>query len=321
MAKLSLVLVIICTFSPFYAWAQGGSVPIETSAPVEATSAARTVAPTVTPVPTPRPTPPSTPVTSSGPVVMPTISAELVSSPDLETENSAGINFSIVGLIVLAAACVLGFFGIKISKKGQQAKQENGRCDSIRDLLEQKKKELEEFVRNWPEEKIKSLAQQKIIGELKKNDDAKKIIETAESLKAKHDKLKETIEMLQKRYDLCVLELPSLGKEIYKGTIVENSLKDKTILEKLKVTKKYPIEDWMLHDLEIDREKIDRLGRYMADGPWYMHFWQKEKDEVIIVFKEKSFKIKYSDKSTWVEAIEYGKAKGIPEEQLDFTIH
>jgi hypothetical protein len=51
-----------------------------------------------------------------------------------------------------------------------------------------------------------------------------------------------------------------------------------------------------------------------------MNFWKEDKDDGYIVFKDKSFNIKYSDKNTWTDAINYGKSKGIPEEQLDFKI-
>ena len=52
-----------------------------------------------------------------------------------------------------------------------------------------------------------------------------------------------------------------------------------------------------------------------------MHFWEPGKDEVLVVFKSKTFDIKHSDKSTWSEAMAYGKSIGIPEEQLDFVIY
>lgn len=52
-----------------------------------------------------------------------------------------------------------------------------------------------------------------------------------------------------------------------------------------------------------------------------MHFWEPGKDEVLAVFKNKTFDIKHSDKSTWSGAVEHGKSIGIPEEQLDFLIY
>lgn len=43
-------------------------------------------------------------------------------------------------------------------------------------------------------------------------------------------------------------------------------------------------------------------------------------DEVKVVFREKIFSIKFTDKSTWKDAVTHGKSIGIPEEQLDFLI-
>lgn len=108
---------------------------------------------------------------------------------------------------------------------------------------------------------------------------------------------------------------------MFKGTIIENSLADKSILKELEITKTYQIEDWLLHDVLASEEQIEKLGRYLNDGPWYMHFWKEGEDDVIVVFKDKNFKIKYSDKKTWTDAIVHGKSRGIPEEQLDFLIH
>ena len=51
-----------------------------------------------------------------------------------------------------------------------------------------------------------------------------------------------------------------------------------------------------------------------------MHFWKPGNSKIEVVFKNKIFSIDYSEKSTWKEAISYGKSVGIPEEQLDFII-
>ena len=109
--------------------------------------------------------------------------------------------------------------------------------------------------------------------------------------------------------------------EKYKGTIIEASLADKSVLQQLEVTRTYPLEDWQLYDVLITEEQLDRLGQYLNDGPWYMHFWKPGADEVVVVYKDKSFRIRYSDKATWADAISHGKSRGIPEGQLDFLIH
>ena len=109
--------------------------------------------------------------------------------------------------------------------------------------------------------------------------------------------------------------------KIYKGTIVENSLADKSILEKLQVTKTWQDGDWTLHKVLINEDQFDDVAEPLSAGPWYVHFWQDESDEIFVVFKDKRFKISKSDKFSWSDAIEYGKSIGIPEEQLDFIVN
>jgi hypothetical protein len=75
-----------------------------------------------------------------------------------------------------------------------------------------------------------------------------------------------------------------------------------------------------LHEVLIEKEWAERLGNYLNEGPWYVHFWEPGSDNVLVVFKNKNFWIKHSDKNTWVEVIKYGKSIGIPDEQLDFLV-
>ncbi len=160
MNKYVLILIsAIYVVLPSYVRAQGGSVPVQATAAPVTTSAARTVAPT--PTFTPKPTPSATPT--------PTVSAGLAPSPAVSTtSNSSETDWSLIEIVAVIVAGVLGIFGIKIIRKGHpNQKQDNNRCNGIKDLLEQKKKELEDFIRNWPEEKIKAMAQEKIVGKLK----------------------------------------------------------------------------------------------------------------------------------------------------------
>ena len=48
--------------------------------------------------------------------------------------------------------------------------------------LEQKKKELEEMVKSWPDEKLKAVAKETLVSQLKENNEAKFAIETAEKV-------------------------------------------------------------------------------------------------------------------------------------------
>jgi hypothetical protein len=105
-----------------------------------------------------------------------------------------------------------------------------------------------------------------------------------------------------------------------KGTIIENSLSDKGILNNLKIENTRRADDWILRDVLISEDQISLLSQSLADGPWYIHLWHPGEDTVIVVFKNKIFTINFSDKSTWAEAVAYGKSIGIPEQQLDFPI-
>lgn len=110
----------------------------------------------------------------------------------------------------------------------------------------------------------------------------------------------------------------------YKGTIVEESLLDNRLLNNFKINNlrisnaEKPEDRWHLYEVEATSEQIDELAIQLKPSGWYTHFWQG--DDVIVVFPNKMFEIKYSDQSTWQDAIAYGENIGIPTEQLDFKI-
>lgn len=79
-----------------------------------------------------------------------------------------------------------------------------------------------------------------------------------------------------------------------------------------------PADRWHLYKVEIDGDDIEGLAGQLRQEKWYMHFWSG--DDVAVVFPAKVFRLKYSDKSTWMDAVEYGRSIGIPDEQLDFII-
>lgn len=121
--------------------------------------------------------------------------------------------------------------------------------------------------------------------------------------------------------DLVLIEkYQSDDTKTYKGTIIENSLSDKSILDKVKIEKTYQSDDWILDDIFVAEHQIVEFLKYIDDGPWYVHFWKPSTDDVKVVFNNAIFNIKFSDKTTWADAVAYGKSIGIPEEQLVFTI-
>lgn len=103
------------------------------------------------------------------------------------------------------------------------------------------------------------------------------------------------------------------------GTIIESSLSDKNILTQLQIVRSWNVGDWKLHSVLVDEKIVSTLGRYLNDGPWYMHFYNHT-DDVIVVFKKQTFSIKFSQKETWSDAVAYGLSLGISKEQLDFLI-
>jgi hypothetical protein len=105
-----------------------------------------------------------------------------------------------------------------------------------------------------------------------------------------------------------------------KGIIIESSLKDKGILDSLAVVRTWQSGDWTLHEVRAAEADIHALAAALDHGPWYIHLWELGEDTVVVVFKDKVFRIKYSDKDTWVDAVAYGKSIGVPDAQLDFRI-
>lgn len=108
---------------------------------------------------------------------------------------------------------------------------------------------------------------------------------------------------------------------MYKGTIIEQSLADKSILKQVVVEKTYQAEDWTLYDVRVREDQISLLSNSLADGPWYIHIWKEGGDDIKVIYKDNHiFDLKFSDASTWGDAVAYGKALRIPAEQLDFLI-
>lgn len=65
---------------------------------------------------------------------------------------------------------------------------------------------------------------------------------------------------------------PSAASELeedlmLKGTIIENSLADKSILKDLEITKTYQSGNWVMHDVLVSEEQAEKLGSYLDEGP------------------------------------------------------
>jgi hypothetical protein len=116
----------------------------------------------------------------------------------------------------------------------------------------------------------------------------------------------------------------------YHGIILNVSQRDKTIFSKLNVIGKKNVV-WklvVLYKVQVPpgglNALIEKLQSNMAESfvhfirEFYCHFYRG--NELIVVFRKKVFKVD-TDRSTWKEAIDYGKSLGIPAKQLDFAPH
>jgi len=124
--------------------------------------------------------------------------------------------------------------------------------------------------------------------------------------------------------DKIKFEVAYIPNKEYRGTIVEESLIDNRILNRLeiigfRISNEENIEDrWHLYTVKISKEDIKKISKNLKSTKWYAHFWRG--NEVIAIFRDKIFTFKQDDKKTWNEAIDYGLSNGIPKEQLDFII-
>lgn len=118
-----------------------------------------------------------------------------------------------------------------------------------------------------------------------------------------------------------------MSKKVYKGYIIDKSQKDKKIFETLQITNQKTI--WLglitIYEIEVIEKELDtiinRLQKNMVNRiglkkqEFYLHFYCE--NELIVVYRTKKF-LATSDKSTWIEAQNYGKSLGIVSKQLDF---
>jgi len=118
----------------------------------------------------------------------------------------------------------------------------------------------------------------------------------------------------------------------YQGVIIEESLSNKKILDKLIITKTeiFPVTEknktpwlskWTLHHVEIHPAIADKIANELCETinskqSWYADF--KNANTHYVIFKHKVFVIDRDKANQYQEAKEYGKRLGIPDYQLDF---
>ncbi len=313
----TLILVgLVFPLFPLFAFAQDGSAGLPAETPPSATTEP-VATPSAVAEPTLRPTgseaslPAATTATPRAVVPQPTPPAPTLSQAQntSPTENTSS-NLILWAVFVALAILPFGYLAAQSlkNKKTKEDKKDGSQCFDIKKLLDKKLKELTDL-RGRLESKAQGVAREKVRESVRGTP-------TGEML-ALVEKAEKEYGRLKKLYEECIVEF---GGHIFKGTIIENSLKDKGALDKVKIEKTYQSGDWVLYDVFVNGDQIPELSRSLADGPWYIHLWEPGKDDVKVIFKDKIFNIKFSDKSTWVDALAYGKSIGIPDEQLDFPI-
>jgi len=120
----------------------------------------------------------------------------------------------------------------------------------------------------------------------------------------------------------------------YKGVIIEESLKDKEILNEVQilstkveqVTEKHQtphLKQWTLHTVEVDENKADEAAKKVSRGlesepnSWYADY--KNEETHYIIFPGRIFKVDRKSKEQYEEATKYGLSLGIPDYQVDFS--
>ncbi|MBI4129691.1 hypothetical protein HY468_00075 [Candidatus Roizmanbacteria bacterium] len=120
----------------------------------------------------------------------------------------------------------------------------------------------------------------------------------------------------------------------YKGTIIEESLGDTSVLSKLTITstKVEPItpehktpwlKQWKLHTVEIPEEDGEKISKILSKSfdpehpDWYADY--KNDRYHFIIYSGKVFKVDLQNPILYKEAKEYAISIGIPEYQVDFA--
>ena len=117
-----------------------------------------------------------------------------------------------------------------------------------------------------------------------------------------------------------------------KGTIIEESLKDRAVLDELKivstkvlkVTERFQtpwLSQWTLHSVEIEPEKATETAELLSKSLEEEHDWYTDLNNgetFYVVFRNKVFTYAQDDREARQKAVAHGLSLGIPDYQLDF---
>lgn len=120
----------------------------------------------------------------------------------------------------------------------------------------------------------------------------------------------------------------------FNGVIIEESLENKDVLQKVKIIKtiveevteehKTPwIKQWTLYTVEIPENQVDEIAEEISkvldsEHDWYADF--KNNEFHYVIFRNKVFKVDRSKPEQYSDITKYGVSLGIPDYQLDFPL-
>jgi len=119
----------------------------------------------------------------------------------------------------------------------------------------------------------------------------------------------------------------------FKGVIIEEGLKNKDVLQKVKIIRtdieqviekhKTPwIKQWILHTVEVFEDKADDIAKELSKSLDSEHNWYADyKNDYVhyVVFCNKVFKVDRSKIEEYKEVVKYGLSLDIPDYQLGFV--
>lgn len=106
---------------------------------------------------------------------------------------------------------------------------------------------------------------------------------------------------------------------MFHGLIIRESLADHKIIQDMVIGKKLG-EKWIIYKIEFPNSRLNEVVNLLRKNikkGYYAHLYD-ENGKLVVIFREKVFKLSANDKNTWIGAINYGLSLGIPREQLDF---
>ncbi len=145
-------------------------------------------------------------------------------------------------------------------------------------------------------------------------------------IKHDHPEIKEN-QMEEKAVEW--LHEAEVWKQVFKGFIIEESLENKDVLKLCKIVSTKIENDanpktnggetkWTIRQVEVLRSDLDEVVKLLKKNLKRPNWWAdfSFENEVYIVFRRKAFTGNKNDKEFVKNVREFGKTKGLPEEQI-----